>query len=463
MFTPLLPKTFGVLYFPPSNNILMDDFSKILSSLSVNTTQLRTIQEGMMTEMQLGLSNQKEGLKMLPSYLFNIPTGNENGTYIALDLGGTNFRVVQVDLLGNGQLKTEYLKYTIPDHLKISNGDLLFDFIAECVKDFLIKQQLHQEDQFLGFTFSFPCQQIHINKAVLLHWAKGFTADGVEGKDVVEILHQAFIRKNVNIHCKAVINDTVGTLLAHAYKSPNSKIGVILGTGSNAAYIEKCTKMTKNQQISELDGHVLVNIEWGAFGDNDKYLPITKYDELLDLSTPKPKQHKFEKMVSGMYLGELMRLVMVDLIHLKVIFGGKSSETIKTPWSFPTKYLSEMESDFSPDYQIVDKILNDCHLASSTVQERQIIKAIGQQIGTRSARMAGAAMAGVLVESGCLQSNEVVVIAIDGSLFEYYPNYQFRIEAALRELLGEKSNLVKLELARDGSSVGAALGSVMAK
>lgn len=37
---------------------------------------------------------------------------------------------------------------------------------------------------------------------------------------------------------EAIINDTTGTLIASQYVRPQTKIGVILGTGCNAAYME---------------------------------------------------------------------------------------------------------------------------------------------------------------------------------------------------------------------------------
>lgn len=36
----------------------------------------------------------------------------------------------------------------------------------------------------------------------------------------------------------ALVNDTVGTLMACAYEDQNTRIGLILGTGSNACYVE---------------------------------------------------------------------------------------------------------------------------------------------------------------------------------------------------------------------------------
>jgi len=52
---------------------------------------------------------------------------------------------------------------------------------------------------------------------------------------------------------------------------------------------------------------------------------------------------RFEKMISGMYLGELARLVIVECACAKQLFGGKLSKELKTPGSFYTKYISEIE------------------------------------------------------------------------------------------------------------------------
>jgi hexokinase len=43
----------------------------------------------------------------------------------------------------------------------------------------------------------------------------------------------------------AIVNDTVGTLISHAYVDPETYVGVILGTGSNAAYVEKVNQIPK--------------------------------------------------------------------------------------------------------------------------------------------------------------------------------------------------------------------------
>lgn len=57
----------------------------------------------------------------------------------------------------------------------------------------------------LGFTFSFPCKQIGLDRAVLTNWTKGFKCEGVEGNDIVKLLHEAIERRGVSLLNKKVI------------------------------------------------------------------------------------------------------------------------------------------------------------------------------------------------------------------------------------------------------------------
>lgn len=53
----------------------------------------------------------------------------------------------------------------------------------------------------------------------------------------------------------AVLNDTVGTLMACAFKENSCQIGVIVGTGSNACYMEKIENCDKLKHLHlENDG-----------------------------------------------------------------------------------------------------------------------------------------------------------------------------------------------------------------
>lgn len=48
-------------------------------------------------------------------------------------------------------------------------------------------------------------------------------------------------------------------------------------------------------------------------------------------------------MISGMYLGEIVRLLLVKLTEDKFLFSGQASEALLMPGSFETKFISEIE------------------------------------------------------------------------------------------------------------------------
>lgn len=63
------------------------------------------------------------------------------------------------------------------------------------------------------------------------------------------------IIQDIDIDVVAVLNDTVGTLMACAFKENSCQVGVIVGTGSNACYMEKIEKCGKLKHLDlENDG-----------------------------------------------------------------------------------------------------------------------------------------------------------------------------------------------------------------
>jgi hexokinase len=90
----------------------------------------------------------------------------------------------------------------------------------------------------------FHVEQTNIAAGRLIAWTKGFTAKGVEGEDIIILLNEALRRKNIHgINVVALANDTVGTLVAKSYADPACDLGVILGTGTNACYLEKLSNI----------------------------------------------------------------------------------------------------------------------------------------------------------------------------------------------------------------------------
>ena len=65
----------------------------------------------------------------------------------------------------------------------------------------------------------------------------------------------------------ALLNDTTGTQLAVGHEDTNCHVGLILGTGTNACYMEKTAAIPKYPGDRSKHPEVIINCEWGAFGE----------------------------------------------------------------------------------------------------------------------------------------------------------------------------------------------------
>jgi hexokinase len=148
------------------------------------------------------------------------------------------------------------------------------------------------------------------------------------------------------IKLTALVNDTTGTLIASAYTDTEVKIGCIFGTGCNAAYMDKCGNIPKIAHLN-LDPELpmAINCEWGAFDNQHKVLPRTPYDVIIDKDSPRPGQQAFEKMVAGLYLGEVFRLTLLDLHGNSdcVLFGDQDVSKLEKPYSLDSGFLAQIE------------------------------------------------------------------------------------------------------------------------
>ena len=93
-------------------------------------------------------------------------------------------------------------------------------------------------------------------------------------------------------------------------------------------------------------------------------------------------------------------------------------------------------------------------LKRTTLEDRTIVKRVCELVGMRAARLSAAAVGAVISKVNCLDG---ATVGIDGSVFEHYPHFKNRMLDALVELFGFSAQNITLQLARDGSGVGAAL------
>jgi hexokinase len=354
---------------------------------------------------------------MLPSYVHKRGT-DVTGEFAALDLGGTNFRVLKLKLQNGKVVHQEQKQFSIPlEHMQ-GTGDGLFSFIATSVGSVMAPDSQAP----LGFTFSFPVLQLRIDAGKLIAWTKGFTATGVEGQDVIVLLKKAFQAKGLKLKVVALCNDTVGTLITEYFKDNTAAVGVILGTGANACYWEKVRNIPK--YIKEVGSataskfganeEMVINMECGNFDSHPqpKCLPMTPYDKAVDLNSPNPGAQLYEKMISGMYLGELCRLAIVHL-HQQGAFPAIGG-FLQTD-GFSTIRMSRCLEDNTPNLDGIEAILKKDYSIDSTLCHRQILRDICYLVAQRSARLSAAGILTVVLKMG-VEAN--CTVSIDGSVFE---------------------------------------------
>ncbi|XP_010725007.1 hexokinase-4 isoform X2 [Meleagris gallopavo] len=267
---------------------------QILSEFRLKEEDLRKVMHRMQKEMDRGLkleTHEEASVKMLPTYVRSTPEGSEVGDFLSLDLGGTNFRVMLVKVgegeEGQWKVKTKHQMYSIPEDAMTGTAEMLFDYISECISDFLDKHQMKHKKLPLGFTFSFPVRHEDIDKGILLNWTKGFKASGAEGNNVVGLLRDAIKRRgDFEMDVVAMVNDTVATMISCYYEDHRCEVGMIVGTGCNACYMEE---MHNVELVEGDEGRMCVNTEWGAFGASgelDEFL--LEYDRVVDETSLNP-------------------------------------------------------------------------------------------------------------------------------------------------------------------------------
>ncbi|XP_055802184.1 hexokinase-2-like [Solanum dulcamara] len=431
--------------------------------------KLRQVADTMTVEMHAGLASEGGSkLKMLISYVDNLPTGDEEGLFYALDLGGTNFRVMRVQLGGKEKriVKHEVKEVSIPQNVMAGpSSDVLFDFIATALAEFVATEgdDFHLppgRQRELGFTFSFPVKQLSIASGTLIKWTKGFSIEDVVGQDVVGELTKAMERVGLDVCVAALVNDTVGTLAGGRYNNPDVIAAVILGTGTNAAYVERAHAIPKWHGLLPKSGEMVINMEWGNFLSS--HLPVTEYDQNLDVESLNPGEQIYEKMISGMYLGEILRRVLCRMAEEASLFGDYVPPKLKNPFILRTPDMSTMHHDESADLKVVGNKLKDIlEVPNSTLKTRKIVVELCDIITSRGARLSAAGIVGILKKLGRDTLKDVEkqrsVIAVDGALFERYTKFRNCLEGTMKELLGDAADSIVIELSNDGSGVGAAL------
>ncbi|KAI9787218.1 MAG: hypothetical protein M1839_003453 [Geoglossum umbratile] len=183
-----------------------------LRPLSVDTDRLQRLAHQFATTYRYLALNSND--QFLPTPITTLPSGQERGRFLAIDLGGTNLRVGFIELLGditdrdqqdivavpNGshnsrdklinvdqpRIRRTFEKaWPIGEHLKMDKAEDLFAWIGDCIAEVVadsVRASRHGEleddvipgELPMGVTFSFPMIQHSLAEATLMPMGKGF-------------------------------------------------------------------------------------------------------------------------------------------------------------------------------------------------------------------------------------------------------------------------------------------------
>ncbi|MCJ1287152.1 hypothetical protein MMC26_006500 [Xylographa opegraphella] len=486
--------------------------------------------------------------QFLATPITRLPTGHETGEYLTIDLGGTNLRIAFVTLLGSGpdgqtshlegpthqladdqkgHLFTENVRkchgksWPIEEHLKVEKAEDLFAWVGDCLAEVVEARFCHAtseqipNDIPLGITFSFPMMQSSITEATLMPMGKGFAITSYH--DLGEMVlggyeryrkprldgGKHFLQGLPELRITAISNDAVATFLSLSYSTrttlqSKTAIGLILGTGCNAAVCLKLDALGSSKRPSHLTvsdhSTLVVNTEWTLRGSTATLREIgviTRWDKALDEESHNPGFQPFEYMTAGAYLGEVVRLVLVDTyINFMHIERTRLPSGLLQRHAVPTSFLAQTVGTTNDPETLAERLRDTPGFEESehwtwTAHLCAVFLRIESLVLRRSAAMIAAAILALLFTSGDMGVEEAhradtttrssselpdsvdeLVVAYCGGLICLYPGYRAQIQASLDTILLDLTQRptprVVLREASEGGLIGAGVLSALA-
>lgn len=397
------------------------------NEFKLKTGQLKDIAHNLEDKIENGLKMDNTEIKSIPTYIHPLSCGAE-GQAVVLDWGGTNFRAAVINFAG-GVANITPKKAGGKDLSATTTKGFSQDDLLEKQSEFTEEIELPAKAP-IGYCFSYPAECLPNGDAELIKWTKGIEINEMIGNPVGKPLLDKLNKKGkTEFTGIKVINDTVASLFA-GLTNPNfdAYIGLIVGTGTNMAAFVNADRIPKIDSSLNWQGLTPVNLESGNFVPPH----LTQYDELVDEKSNNKGSQRFEKAVSGLYIGQILRE------------------------AFP-------EDGF--DDKTDGKALTDIINASEQHKEKHVKAAIA--IYKRSAKFVAASLAGLIdMLIAHDKSIKKVRITAEGSLFwsevTGCSNYNKVVKKTLKKLLAEmdhkkvKVNIAEIESANMiGSGIAA--------
>jgi hexokinase len=398
----------------------------------------------LLEEMEAGLAGRPSSLAMIPTWLAPVERIPAGAPVLAIDAGGTNFRAALVSFGPDGPAVEGFRSAAMPGSAGEIGREAFFDALAAKVAD------LASRTERIGFCFSYAMEILPNREGRLMFFSKEIRAPEVEGALVGAGLAGALERAGVRGRRTTVLlNDTTATLLAGRSSAEDARqydgyVGYILGTGTNAAYLEHSIPKAPGAAAQ------IVVLESGGFDIRAR----GDLDEAFDRTTKDPGRYTCEKMHSGAYLGGLA-LTVLRAAAGEGLFSAPAAAALGAIGALPAKdvsaFLRRPSAGTGP-------------LAPAAVTEGDRERAyllLDALVGRAALLAAGVLAAAVLKSLRGGMASRPVCIAVDGTTWREVPRLAARAEALLeRHLGGERGRHVRIVLPDRAPLLGAALAAL---
>lgn len=220
---------------------------------------------------------------------------------------------------------------------------------------------------------------------------------------------------------------------------------------------------------------MIVNTEISMFGAG--VLPVTRFDTALDAAHALPGFQPLEMLVSGRYLGEVARLVIVEGFERGALFAD--AKALPKGWErgygLATEVLAKLQVGEwkslglgigEGDGEALRRIAGAVSARAARVVAASIYGLRGVRDGAAAAvptkaEIIDGVMAGTLTATPAAVREDTVV-ACAGAVIQFYPGFRQGAQEALDELCGEVGQgRIELCLAEESSLLGAAVGAAV--
>lgn len=412
----------------------------------VSHQDIETIAKSILCDMNKGLRKEKSDEDMIQTFTLPPEDAVKSKSVIVIDAGGTNFRSCLVTFDENGEASVSDMEKTkMPGVEKELSKKEFFDKFAENL------EHLKNKADSIGFCFSYPTKITEDGDGILINFSKEVKAPEVVGCAIGKCLSDALVshgwKKPKRI---TILNDTVAALLAGKASAKtypySSYIGLILGTGMNAAYIQP-----------EIPGFLKKQIIVCESGKT-KDVVMSDFDRNYDAKSQNPGTALIEKQCAGGYLGS----IAYEMIKLAVDDGLFSPAFADELSKLDGMTLIEFDNFLHNPYD-VSSVLGKMAGEKATDEDYSTLFQILDALLERSARCAASILSAAVIQSGeGKNAARPVCIVCNGSTFWKSNKIYERVSAYLEDFLTVKNDLHwKIVSVENDITLGTAIGGLL--